>query len=106
MTRPLRVGDRVTATGTIAGPVGIGYPDGWRVTWTDGDAPVWQSPVPTSALTLIAPAEPRVGSVVVKDGVAWVRDRAGWRDVTGYRGCREWDDISDGEVIFIPGGDA
>jgi len=97
------VGDRVTATGTVTYAskhdavcdVHIDGEDGTRHSFA------------AAALTLIEPAEPPVGSVVVKDGVAWSRGKANgdepWWSPTRSVG---WSEISDGEVIFTPGGDA
>lgn len=66
--------------------------------------------VDVNALTLIEPAEPPVGSVVVKDGVAWVwackdSPKFHWIDPL-TESWAEWSDISDGDIIFTPGGDA
>ena len=105
MSRQLRVGDRVTATGTVRN-LSKYYLDGSDAITVDVDGDLKGSFIfDASALTLIAPAEPPVGSVVVKDGVAWVRSGpVGWLSHDGE--YRIWDDISDGEVIFVPGGDA
>jgi hypothetical protein len=105
MTRPLRKGDRVTATGTVVGDAvfSLSY-----VRW-DGTSEGGGEEISTAALTLIEPAEPPVGSVVVKDGVAWTREpftlsggkHGTWRANSGMR--RRWSDLSDGEIVFQPG---
>ena len=101
MSRPLRVGDRVTATGTVWCIDSLGMA---RVDF-DGDGAIYKAP---SDLTLIEPAEPPVGSVVVKDGTAWIRWNTGigahWRNEHGDQDL--WVNLSDGEVIFTPGGGA
>jgi hypothetical protein len=100
VSRPLRVGDRVTATGTVStvepaeGHVTVNFdgttaPNGFYI--KDADA-----------LTLIAPAEPPVGSVVVKDGVAYQRRGILERWYHPWGAAIEWGDISDGDVIFQP----
>lgn len=102
MSRPLRVGDRVAATGTV---IITGDPyEAPTVKWdAHGDwTAEWQHDA--EALTLIAPAEPPVGSVVVYDGQAWVRQIGGWYQCDGDDAL--WPDLSDGDVIFTPGGDA
>jgi hypothetical protein len=105
MTRPLRVGDRVTATGTVTDVSGSHR---YTVKF-DGDA-MYRNGLPPEALTLIEPAEPPVGSVVVKDGVAWTRYHARWYTESVAEGVGprvgKWRDLDDGEVIFTPGGDA
>jgi hypothetical protein len=100
--RPLRKGDRVTATGTVAGIADI--EDGQvEIRW-DNASDSWAEEV--SALTLIEPPEPPVGSVVVKDGTAWIRWNTGigahWRNEHGDQDL--WANLSDGEVIHTPGG--
>jgi hypothetical protein len=103
MTRQLRVGDRVTATGTVTRIAGHNA----YVRWEGEQQKIsrWHS---GAALTLIEPAEPPVGSVVVKDGVAWTREffalteeALQWRGDSGMR--QRWADLSDGDVIFQPG---
>lgn len=108
MSRPLRVGDRVTATGTVDDPHG----DGDVLVRWDGYSAGQASWILPNALTLIAPAEPPVGSVVVKDGAAWTNMAEGcysdplgpWSDAEGNNVF--WPDISDGDIIFTPGGEA
>ena len=101
MSRPLRVGDRVTETGTVWCIDSLGMA---RVDF-DGDGAIYKAP---SDLTLIEPAEPPVGSVVVKDGTAYLHefhDDVAWTCATDGQ-CHRWSDLSDGEVIFTPGGGA
>jgi hypothetical protein len=103
VNRPLRVGDRVTATGTVT------YVGVFIHVDLDGDARFSRSAVTDPATwTLIEPAEPPVGSVVVKDGTAWIRWNTGigahWRNEHGDQDL--WVNLSDGEVIFTPGGGA
>lgn len=112
MSRPLRVGDRVTATGTVTDPHG----DGDVLVRWDGYSDGQGSWILPAGVTLITPAEPPVGSVVVKDGVAWTRFRRQMKadaEVCWFRQVTAFDDeyvmwavISDGDVIFTPGGDA
>jgi hypothetical protein len=100
MTRPLRVGDRVTATGIVeeSSPgLLVRFEGGISTTWlTDGEA---------ERVTLIAPAEPPVGSVVVKDGVAYVHisgPGSCWRSTDATPIVDNWCNISDGDIIFDP----
>ncbi len=96
MNRPLRVGDRVTATGVVSDVSLSGLP---RVDFGQGRR-LWLEP---SDLTLIESPEPSVNSVVVKDGVSWVRNSIGsWVAVGVDLAARKWSDLSDGEVIFEP----
>jgi hypothetical protein len=95
------VGDRVTATGTVAG---VSASRRYTVRF-DGDG-MYRNGLAPDALTLIEPAEPPVGSVVVKDGVAWVRNSGDYWVNNAVDQTRAWPLIGDGEVIFIPGGDA
>jgi hypothetical protein len=105
--RPLRLGDRVTATGTVMDTRDVEYA---VVRW-DGDGVARRS-APYAILTLIEPAEPPAGSVVVKDGVAWTRmpddyfhsPLGPW--LSSYGDQEFWPGLSDGEVIFTAGGDA
>jgi hypothetical protein len=100
MTRQLRAGDRVTATGTV---MSIGGPDRALIQFEGGISET--ALINTEDLALITPAEPPRGSVVVKDGVAWMRLSHGW--VTyGLPNAFPWSDIADGDVIHVPGGDA
>ena len=109
----MRPGDRVTATGTVQRVTSTLLDQTIRVAVVAFDGDDYQTgegtPVDVNALTLIEPAEPPVGSVVVKDGVAWVRGRDGdeepWWNAASDDTC-VWTYISDGEVIFTPGGDA
>lgn len=103
MSRELRPGDRVTATGTVRHVGRYALDNSPAVTVSiDGDVKgsfVFDG----SALTLIEPAEPPVGSVVVKDGVAWTRTLRDWHaHIRGYE-YATWTDLSDGDVIFVPG---
>jgi hypothetical protein len=106
MSRPLRVGDRVTATGTVS--KFHGYNNGIVSIRFDGcSVPNGFYIQDADALTLIAPDEPPVGSIVVLEGVAYIREfseGAGWTTPsTGI--CYRWDNyISDGDLIFTPGG--
>ena len=108
MTRPFRKGDRVTATGMV---VSVRSLDRALIQFEGGLAET--ALINTEDLALIEPAEPPVGSVVVKDGVAWVRQDS---RQTGYgpdlvwvaadTARAEWRYLSDGDIIFTPGGDA
>lgn len=52
------------------------------------------------------PPEPPVGSVLEKNGRAYARSWDGtWRSVTHYV-MFPWSEISDGTVIYTPGGEA
>jgi hypothetical protein len=108
MTRPLRTGDRVSATGTVTyiGSLDI------DVQWDPADPAdkgVYEWGHAPRALILIEPAEPPVGSVVVKDGVAWTRystqaldeNDVSWWECSGS--STVWEHISDGTVIHTPG---
>jgi hypothetical protein len=109
MSRQLRAGDRVSATGTVQriAPTlmdpeivcGVVAFDGDDYQTGEGTA------ISVEALTLLTPAEPPVGSVVVKDGVAWVRLSDGWCTY-GLAGTFHWSKLADGDVIHVPGGDA
>ena len=65
--------------------------------------------IPDANLSLVSRAEPPVGSVVVKDGVAWVKEAIAAPNVpdpwlsTVDEVWAVWADISDGTVIFRPG---
>lgn len=103
MTRRLRVGDGVTLEGVVR-YVSL---DGLSVDVTVREDRVITAPM--DCLNLVAPAEPPAGSIVVKDGIAWVRDNVyeayeayPWFSVQGQGKWRAWEDISDGEVIFTP----
>jgi hypothetical protein len=100
MTRPLRAGDRVRATGTV---MSIGGPDRALIQFEGGISET--ALINTEDLALITPAEPPVGSVVVKGGVAWVRLSDGWCTY-GLAGTFHWSKLADGDVIHTPGGDA
>jgi hypothetical protein len=110
MTRPLRVGDRVTATGTVQRVTSTLLDQTIRVAIVAFDGDDYQTSEGTAmdinALTLIERTEPPVGSVVVKDGKAWVRHDDYWHTHGPDWTCAGWSDISDGEVIFTPGGEA
>jgi len=102
----------VTATGTVQRTTSALLDPSIKVAIVAFDGDAYQThegtPVDVNALTLIEPAEPPVGSVVVKDGVAYMHeftDGNAW--TTAKDGmCHPWADISDGEVIFTPGGGA
>jgi hypothetical protein len=106
-----RVGDRVRAEGVVDQVDNYGWV---YVIWDGASGQFGFAARHQAALTLIerpAPPEPPVGSVVVKDGTAWVREhrvqtgaRLSWRGLSSM--YRDWSDISDGDVIFTPGGDA
>jgi len=108
----VRPGDRVTATGTVQRTTSTLLDPSIRVAIVafDGDDYCTHegTAVDVNALTLIEPAEPPVGSVVVKDGVAYMRefsDAAAWTTARDGK-CYRWSDLSDGTVIHTPGGDA
>jgi hypothetical protein len=109
MNRPLRVGDRVAraSLGTVVtSGVGVDAP-AVEVAWETATREiVWEF---VSDLTRVEPTEPPVGSVVVKDGLAYTRftdsDVRCW-DHYMQPEYATWGDISDGKIIFIPGGDA
>jgi hypothetical protein len=68
---------------------------------------MYRNGLPPEALTLIEPAEPPVGSVVVQGGIAWVRDHGNrWYGIGRGGPLAEWPDLSDGEVIFQPGAES
>jgi hypothetical protein len=55
------------------------------------------------ALTRIGRPQPPVGTVVVKEGVAWQRSRMSSRWYSPGNGrTLDWDDVSDGTIIFEP----
>lgn len=107
-SRPLQAGDRVTAVGTVRDAL-----EGWvRVLFDDAETTNIFTHGDIQALTLIAPAEPPIGSVVVKGGVAWVHVgrfenghvvRDGWYEpLSGIFGT--WDDgfLHDGDIVYQP----
>jgi len=98
VSRPLRVGDRVTATGTVTR-----HGTTPEVFLVKLDGAYSDDALEARALTLLEPAEPPVNSVVVKSGVSWVRNSIGsWVAVGVDLAARKWSDLSDGEVIFEP----
>jgi hypothetical protein len=98
MSRQLREGDRVSATGTVLGISGDNHA---MIEMPTGDLLA----CPSDALTLLTPAEPPMGAVVVKDDVAWILLSDGWCTY-GFAGRTPWSELADGDVIHVPGGGA
>jgi hypothetical protein len=98
MPRTFKPGDRVTLTAEVHS--GLDSDGEYFIHLVGSNRSTYAR---HEALTLIAPAEPPVGSVVVKDGVAWTRGCFDWADYNDDRAA--WSDLSDGEIIFTSGGD-
>ena len=101
MSRKPQVGDTVRVTGTVvstnsvAGWVGVSPSD-------DGSA----FSVNIENVEVMHPAEPPVGSVVVKGGVAYRRSDVyfdNWYPTLSTIRRTKWPEISDGEIVFVPG---
>lgn len=106
--RPLQVGDRVIAYGTVSARQTM--PDMVCVKWDRGGPSSWLAEhIPD----LVHHAEPPVGSVVLVNGNAWTRhrdDTQPWytpADVEPH--YRDWSDLIRGrdfDILFRAGDDA
>lgn len=94
----VKTGERVTvyATGTVAWVGSIHFD--LRLDGSDEVVPS----IPFDQVKLVKEVlpEPPVGSVVVYDNEAYLRDDGGWQN--RYSLDISWDIISDGDVIFNP----
>lgn len=104
MSRKPQVGDTVRITGEV---VSINSRTAWVGVRASGES---SFSVDVSAVEVIQPEEPPIGSVVIKGGEAWTRlDRYEYPDycwarpqLTGTVYAR-WVELSDGEVITLGG---
>ena len=104
MIRVLRHGDRVKIDGVYEGTDA----GGWARVSVDTPDSGTTVVVPAGAVIFVATAEPPVGSVVVKDGASFIREvgsdgSARWWSPKALV-WRRWDDISNGKIVFTPGG--